>query len=34
MVVYEKIYLEAYINTQQYICLKNITSQLYFILGE
>ena len=30
MVVYEKIYLEAHKNNQ-YICLKNDTTQLYFI---
>ena len=29
MVVYEKIYLEAYTNNQ-YICLKNNTAELYF----
>ena len=33
MVVHEKIYLEAYKNNNQYIYLKNNTSQLYFILG-
>ena len=30
--VCEKIYLEAYINNQ-YICLKNNTVQLQFVLG-
>ena len=30
--VYDKIYLEAHTNNQ-YICLKNNTAQLYFILG-
>ena len=32
MVVYEKIYFEAYINNQ-YIWHKNNVAQLYFILG-
>ena len=32
MVVYEKIYFEAYTN-DQYICHKNNIEQLYFILG-
>ena len=32
MVVYEKIYLKAYINNQN-IWLKNNTAQIYFILG-
>ena len=32
MVVYEKIYLETYINNQ-YIWYKNNTAQLYFTLG-
>ena len=31
-VCYEKIYLEVYINNQ-YICVKNNTAHLYFILG-
>ena len=31
MVVYEKIYLEAYIN-KEYICLKNDIAPLYFPL--
>ena len=30
--IYDKIYLKACINNQ-YICLKNNTAQLYFILG-
>ena len=33
MVVYEKIYFEAYTN-DQYIWHKNNIAQLYFILGE
>ena len=32
MMSYERIYLEVYINNQ-YIWLKNNTTQLYFILG-
>ena len=33
MVVSQKLYLEAYVNNQ-YICLKNNSAQLYFILGK
>ena len=32
MVFYEKIYLEAYIDNQ-YICLKNNTARIIFLLG-
>ena len=32
MMSYERIYLEVYINNQ-YIWLKNNTTQLYFLLG-
>ena len=32
MVIYKKIYLEVQIHNQ-YICLKNNTAQLYFVLG-
>ena len=31
MTIYKEIYLEAYIN-KEYICLKNNTAHLYFIL--
>ena len=32
ILVYEKMYLKTYMN-KEYICLKNNTGQLYFILG-